>query len=80
VGALFDFSDRVPEGGLPPNGSTKPKTLRFRLKDMKAPVVDKQNAWKSLHTPLVEVDLQVLGEASTAESGGTKSAAAKADP
>jgi hypothetical protein len=79
-GALFDFSDRVPEGGLPPSGSTKAKALRFRLKDMKVPAFDKQNAWKALHRPLVEVDLQILGEAPAAESGGNKSAAAKADP
>jgi hypothetical protein len=31
VGAVWDFTSLVPQGGLPPRGETQPGTLRFRL-------------------------------------------------
>jgi hypothetical protein len=63
AGATFDFTASVPEGGLQPKQSTRPKTLRFELKDVRVPPLDPKEPWKALRVSFLDVDIQVLGEA-----------------
>lgn len=61
-GAIFDFTPLLPDGVLQPEKSTKPRTMQFRLTNMRIPKVDEKETWKSLHVPLVDIDLIFLGE------------------
>jgi hypothetical protein len=63
AGATYDLTGLVPAGGLEPDKSTGPKTIRFQLKDVRAIPVDTDDPWKAMRAPLLDVEIQILGEA-----------------
>lgn len=66
AGAIFDFTPLLTDGVLPPEKSSKPRTLQFRLTSVRIPKLDEKETWKSLHVPLLDIDLIFLGEAPAA--------------